>query len=96
MKLIGTMKRMLGPLVVTGATMFTTGVMAAVDHVPTISPEWHMEIKTVAAVGAVVISGTWWLSKMLMRIHSRLDSMESRLEQLPCKANDECTTRKRR
>ena len=43
---------------------------------PVIHADWAVDLRTVGAVGALVVSGTWWLAKKFQRIEDRLDRAE--------------------
>ncbi len=83
------------PLAVGGFTMLATAAGSAATQ---ISPDWTVDLRTVAAVGAVVLSGTWWLSSRLRGFSDRLregdarfskfeqcfEQIQNRLDRLPC------------
>lgn len=44
---------------------------------PVVHADWLVDLRTVGTVGALVISGTWWLAKKFQRIEDRLDRAEN-------------------
>lgn len=45
----------------------------------------HISITTMAVVGMTVFTTGFWLSKSFTRISDRLDNIEEKIEDLPCK-----------
>ena len=43
-----------------------------------------MDLKTVCAVGMIVLGGTWSLSRRFTRLEDRLTNMEGEIKALPC------------
>lgn len=46
-----------------------------------------MDLKTVCAVGAIVLSGTWTLSRRFQRMEDRVENMERMVSKLACVRN---------
>ena len=48
------------------------------DATPQISGNWLVDIRTLCAVGAVVLGGTWWIARWMQRVEDRLKAGEAR------------------
>jgi len=48
------------------------------DVQPQISGNWLVDIRTMCAVGAVVLGGTWWIARWMQKVEDRLKSGEAR------------------
>ena len=48
------------------------------DATPQISGNWLVDIRTLCAVGAVVLGGTWWVARWMQKVEDRLKSGEAR------------------
>ena len=95
------------PLAIGGTAMLATAFGSVATQV---TGEWTLDLKTVCAVGAVVIPGTWWLSarlkslgdqlrdaeKIFAGFEKRFDLFEKRLDELPCRHSppQECALKK--
>ena len=43
-----------------------------------------MDLKTVCAVGMIVLGGTWTLSRRFTHLEDRIDDVERNIKELPC------------
>lgn len=74
-------------------------VATAIGGVATqISSDWTVDIRTVCAVGGIVLPGVWWMSSRLTKFSDRLkdgderfdrfeklfEKIQNRLDTLPC------------
>lgn len=55
-----------------------TGFSRAVlpDVPPTIAPDWRVDLRTVCAVGGVVLPAAWFIGRWMKKIELRLDQGE--------------------
>lgn len=59
------------------AAIAMVGVVIGQVTAPVINSAWLVDLRTVTAVGAVVISGTWWLSRKFQSIEDKLEAADS-------------------
>ena len=57
------------------------------DVTPQISGNWLMDIRTICAVGMVVLGGTWWVARWMQKVEDRLKSGEARFAVIELCAN---------
>lgn len=66
-------------------TAFGAILSQAVPHVTQVTGEWVIDLKTVCAVGFVVLGGSWHASQWMQRVNDRLADLENSITGLPCK-----------
>lgn len=68
------------------AAMGGTVVGAALSQIfpHQVSGDWTVDLRTVCAVGFVVIGGSWHASKWMTKVNDRLDDIEEHFRHLPC------------
>ena len=74
-----------------GSTAFKP---AFADVQPTISGNWLVDLRTVCAVGGVVLFGAWWIARWMQKVEDRLKSGETRfamIELMAAKREDMLT-----
>ena len=83
------------PLAIGGTAMLATAVGGAATQV---TPDWTVDLRTVFAVGGVVVPGVWWLGskfrgitdqllaaeQVFKKFEARFQSLEEKLDRLPC------------
>lgn len=47
-----------------------------------------MDLKTVCAVGVIVLGGTWTISRRFTHLEDRIDSVEKDIHELPCEQRE--------
>jgi hypothetical protein len=62
---------------------------AALNATQQISGNWTVDLRTVIAVGTVVVLGAWRVSAWQQKLDDRLKLIEKRMNELPCD-NDRC------
>ena len=74
-----------------GSTAFKP---AFADVQPTVSGNWLVDLRTVCAVGGVVLAGAWWIARWMQKVEDRLKSGETRfamIELMAAKREDMLT-----
>lgn len=70
-----------------GAGMIGTAVGSVIAQTVShtqVSGDWTIDLRTVCAVGFVVIGGSWHASKWMTKVNDRLDDIEEHFRHLPC------------
>ena len=68
------MNHLLAPLLIASAT----GIVSGVD----LGPETHISLASALAVGAVVLSGAWWVGRYMQRLDDRMEAGGVQMQQL--------------
>lgn len=66
-------------------TAFGAFLSQAVPRVTQITGEWVVDLRTVCAVGFVVVGGSWHVSQWMQKVSDRLTDLEDSIKGLPCK-----------
>jgi hypothetical protein len=83
------------PIAAGTVAMLATAVGGAATQV---SPDWTVDLRTVFAVGGIVIPGVWWLGakfrgitdqlssaqEVFTKFEKRFDELQAHLDKLPC------------
>lgn len=64
--------------------LLLTGVVMGSTAAGSLIEDHSVDIKTVAAVGTIVLGGTWSLSRRFTRLDDRISAVESALKVMPC------------
>jgi len=70
--------------VVSMAGTFLGGLIAQAMPHTTLSGDWLVDLRTVCAVGGIVLTGSWQISRWQTKVTDRLDLLESTIAKLPC------------
>lgn len=86
-------------LLATAGVAFTNAVAGQAPGVTTITSDWQVDLRTIGAVGSVVLAGVVWITKKLAGIEAHMKSTNERfnridkcLQNMPCR-NGTCFTK---
>lgn len=70
--------------------VFIAAITTAAASVGELGPETHVSLQSSLAVGAVVLTGAWWIGRYMQKIDDRMDALEKAVGDQKAKCKGLC------